>query len=69
MKVFVAGVDTPFGHNLSQLLSNTAIGSRKEENEEDGEEPKEVTESNSISKLTRQQTQTILRNSGYIEVE
>jgi hypothetical protein len=56
MKVFVAGVDTPFGHNLSQLLSNTAIGSRKEENEEEGEEPKEVTENTSILKLIRQQT-------------
>jgi adenylate kinase len=36
MRCFVSDIDTPLGHNLSRLLSLTAVGSRKEgENEEE----------------------------------
>jgi adenylate kinase len=34
MKVFIANIDTAFGHNLSIILSQTIIGSRKGESEE-----------------------------------
>ncbi|KAJ3277144.1 Adenylate kinase 7 [Terramyces sp. JEL0728] len=40
MKVFVSGVDTPFGHNIANVLSQTAVGHARseEENEEEEEE-------------------------------
>ena len=38
MKVFVAQVDTPLGHNISRVLSFTAVGSRREEEPNEEEE-------------------------------
>lgn len=39
MKVFVSNVDSPLGHNLVRLFSNTVTGSRREdEPEEEAEE-------------------------------
>ncbi|KAJ3043877.1 Adenylate kinase 7 [Rhizophlyctis rosea] len=45
VKAFVSGVDTPFGHNISRLLTSTIVGSRRqeeepEEDEEDEDAPK-----------------------------
>lgn len=31
MRVFVSNLDTPFGHNLSNILSQTFVGSRQDE--------------------------------------
>ncbi|KAJ1558562.1 Adenylate kinase 7, partial [Nowakowskiella sp. JEL0078] len=42
MRVFISCVDSAFGHNISRLLSQTAIGSRKEQEEDnEAEEPRE----------------------------
>ncbi|KAJ3260305.1 Adenylate kinase 7 [Boothiomyces macroporosus] len=38
MKVFVAGVDTPFGHNISNVLSQTVVGHSRSEEENDEDE-------------------------------
>ena len=40
VKAFVSNVDSPFGHNVSRLLTSTIVGSRKpeEEPEEDEDE-------------------------------
>lgn len=38
MKVFVAGVDTPFGHNISNVLSQTVVGHSRNEEENDEDE-------------------------------
>ncbi|KAJ3325909.1 Adenylate kinase 7 [Boothiomyces sp. JEL0866] len=44
MKVFVSGVDTPFGHNISNVLSQTVVGhSRSEEENEEEEEEQQQT--------------------------
>ncbi|KAJ8331256.1 hypothetical protein O5D80_000811 [Batrachochytrium dendrobatidis] len=43
VKVFISNVDTPLGHNLSRLLANTVIGSRREDENEEEEEDAQTT--------------------------
>ncbi|KAH6569550.1 hypothetical protein BASA62_004716 [Batrachochytrium salamandrivorans] len=38
VKVFLSNIDTPLGHNLARLLSNTIVGSRREEEADEDEE-------------------------------
>jgi adenylate kinase len=44
MKVYIAGIDTPIGHNLAMILSQTAPASRAEEpnEEEEGDQEEKV---------------------------
>ena len=40
-RVFISNIDSPIGHNLSRLFTNTKVGSRKEEEPEEVENPVE----------------------------
>lgn len=44
MRVFVSNVDTPIGHNVSRIISRTAVGSRRDANDEDEDESVEEEE-------------------------